>query len=53
MYDGDTITIASKLPYLESPLYIFGDIHGQFSDMIHFLEMTGLPPNNKFLFLFL
>jgi hypothetical protein len=27
--------------YLEAPLYIFGDIHGQFSDMIHFLEMTG------------
>lgn len=37
--------------YLEAPLYIFGDIHGQFSDMIHFLEMTGLPPNNKFLFM--
>ena len=37
--------------YLESPLYVFGDIHGQFSDMIHFLEITGLPPNNKFLFM--
>ena len=37
--------------YLEAPIYIFGDIHGQFSDMIHFLEMTGLPPNNKFLFM--
>ena len=36
---------------INSPLYIFGDIHGQFSDMIHFLEMTGLPPNNKFLFM--
>lgn len=37
--------------YLEAPLYLFGDIHGQFSDLIHFLEMTGLPPNNKFLFM--
>ena len=37
--------------YLDAPLYVFGDIHGQFSDLIHFLEMTGLPPNNKFLFL--
>ena len=36
---------------LEAPTYVFGDIHGQFSDMIHFLEMTGLPPNNKFLFM--
>jgi len=36
---------------LESPINVFGDIHGQFADMIHFLEMTGLPPNQKFLFL--
>jgi serine/threonine-protein phosphatase PP1 catalytic subunit len=36
---------------LEAPLYIFGDIHGQFSDLIHFLELTGLPPENKFLFM--
>ena len=36
---------------IEAPINIFGDIHGQFSDMIHFLEMTGLPPNQKFLFM--
>jgi len=36
---------------MEAPTYVFGDIHGQFSDMIHFLEMTGLPPTNKFLFM--
>jgi len=36
---------------LEAPINIFGDIHGQFADMIHFLEMTGLPPNQKFLFM--
>ena len=36
---------------LEAPINIFGDIHGQFADMIHFLEMTGLPPAQKFLFM--
>ena len=36
---------------LDAPLYIFGDIHGQFSDLVHFLEMCGLPPENRFLFL--
>ena len=36
---------------IDSPINIFGDIHGQFSDMIHFLEITGLPPNHKFLFM--
>ena len=30
---------------------IFGDIHGQASDMMHFLEMTGLPPHQQFLFM--
>jgi serine/threonine-protein phosphatase PP1 catalytic subunit len=37
--------------HINSPLNIFGDIHGQFSDMIHFLEMTGLPPAQHFLFM--
>lgn len=37
--------------HINSPLNIFGDIHGQFSDMIHFLEMTGLPPAQYFLFM--
>lgn len=37
--------------YIDAPLYVFGDIHGQFSDLIHFLELTGLPPDNKFLFM--
>lgn len=36
---------------LSAPFYIFGDIHGQFSDMIRFLEMTGLPPKSKLLFM--
>ena len=36
---------------INAPINIFGDIHGQFSDMIHFLEITGLPPHQKFLFM--
>ena len=36
---------------ITAPINVFGDIHGQFSDMIHFLEMTGLPPNQNFLFM--
>lgn len=41
----------SNILHLEAPFNIFGDIHGQFSDLVHFLEMCGLPPDNKFLFL--
>ena len=41
----------SNVLELTAPINIFGDIHGQFADMIHFLEMTGLPPNQKFLFM--
>ena len=37
--------------YIDAPINVFGDIHGQFSDMVHFLEMTGLPPSQKFLFM--
>ena len=37
--------------HINTPINIFGDIHGQVSDMIHFLEMTGLPPNHNFLFM--
>ena len=36
---------------IRAPLNMFGDIHGQYSDMIRFLEMTGLPPDQIFLFL--
>ncbi|MEY3828299.1 MAG: hypothetical protein RLZZ148_3127, partial [Cyanobacteriota bacterium] len=31
----------SNILYLEAPCNIFGDIHGQFSDLVHFLEMCG------------
>lgn len=41
----------SNVIKIKAPLNMFGDIHGQYSDMIRFLEMTGLPPDQKFLFL--
>ena len=37
--------------YVDAPLFVYGDIHGQFQDLIRFLEMTGLPPKSKLLFL--
>lgn len=40
-----------RLSIKNTPMYIFGDIHGQFSDLIRFLEITGLPPKVKLLFL--
>ena len=36
---------------IKAPIYIFGDIHGQYQDLIRFLRMTGLPPKHKFLFM--
>lgn len=32
-------------------LYVFGDIHGQFSDLIRFINMADLPPHANMLFL--
>lgn len=36
---------------IDGPIYLFGDIHGQFSDLVRFLEITGMPPKVKLLFL--
>jgi serine/threonine-protein phosphatase PP1 catalytic subunit len=51
---NDTSNILKTEPntlYLTAPIFVYGDIHGQFQDLIRFLEMTGLPPNSKLLFL--
>lgn len=47
----DLLSKEPNLLELEAPFYIFGDIHGQFSDLLRFFEMVDLPPKNKFLFL--
>lgn len=36
---------------LDGSYHIFGDIHGQYGDMLRFLEITGLPPKTKLIFL--
>lgn len=52
---SDILKQESNILYINTsiyiPIYVFGDIHGQFQDLIRFLEMTGLPPKSKLLFL--
>ena len=40
-----------NLLQLSSSIYIFGDIHGQYCDLLRFFDLIGLPPKVKFLFL--
>ncbi|KAJ3441619.1 serine/threonine-protein phosphatase 2b catalytic subunit 1-related [Anaeramoeba flamelloides] len=42
-----------NLLYIESPVTIFGDLHGQFYDLLNFIETCGDcdPEKNKYLFL--
>lgn len=37
--------------FLNSPICLVGDIHGQLRDLIHILAHVGLPPGSRFLFL--
>lgn len=36
---------------LRTPITIFGDIHGQYSDMLNFFKKSGKPPETQMLFL--
>ncbi|KAG6597368.1 Serine/threonine-protein phosphatase PP1, partial [Cucurbita argyrosperma subsp. sororia] len=36
---------------IEAPVYICGDIHGQYTDLLRLLEYGGLPPRSNYLFL--
>jgi serine/threonine-protein phosphatase PP1 catalytic subunit len=41
----------SNLLALSAPIVLFGDIHGQFTDLVRFLEVAGLPPKTRLLFM--
>ena len=36
---------------LRPPMYVVGDIHGQYEDLLRIFQLTGLPPQHNFLFL--
>jgi len=41
----------SNLLYIQDPLTVVGDIHGQYHDLIKILEVGGNPEKTKYLFL--
>lgn len=41
----------SMLLEVSPPLRIFGDVHGQFTDLLKLLNGTGVPPSSRYLFL--
>lgn len=47
----ETLLSEPSLLELEPPLKIFGDIHGQFLDLLHWFNCTGTPKDTPFLFL--
>jgi serine/threonine-protein phosphatase PP1 catalytic subunit len=41
----------NSLLKVDGTFFIFGDIHGQYDDLLRFLELTGLPPKSRLIFL--
>lgn len=39
------------LVQVDAPFTVVGDIHGQYADLLRIFEMSGFPPDTKYLFL--
>lgn len=48
---GDLLTGEANLLSLQSPQIVCGDIHGQFEDLLHLLELGGPVAQHRYLFL--
>ncbi|KAH0791294.1 serine/threonine-protein phosphatase PP1 [Histomonas meleagridis] len=46
-----TLLKDSTLIHLQAPVCVVGDLHGQFNDLLQYLEKGGDPENTKYLFL--
>ncbi|XP_064551879.1 serine/threonine-protein phosphatase alpha-2 isoform-like [Drosophila montana] len=47
----ETFLDDSMLLYLDAPLRVVGDVHGQFADLLRIMEHCGFPPQVSYLFL--
>lgn len=47
----DILQPLGALIEVAAPVVIFGDIHGQFGDLLRYLRIVGAPPEQSFLFL--
>lgn len=47
----DLFMTEDMLLQIKAPIKIFGDIHGQFYDMLRLFEYGGFPPEHSYLFL--
>uniref|UniRef100_A0A915PV18 Serine/threonine-protein phosphatase n=1 Tax=Setaria digitata TaxID=48799 RepID=A0A915PV18_9BILA len=43
--------LESTLLRIDPPLYILGDIHGQFPDLVKMISKIGIPPRKRYLFM--
>ena len=47
----ERLKLEPPVMHVPAPVKIFGDIHGQYSDLLRLFEMGGFPPNANYLFL--